>query len=161
MKKLVALALLAVGLAMPACPQAAKEAAAFQLKDFQGRSVNLADYKGKVVLLDFWASWCVPCQTEIPRFMEWQQKYGTKGFQVVAVSMDDDEKAARRFVRRLKLNYPVAMGTASLAESYGGVLGLPANFIIDREGRIAAKYVGETDLKAIEAEIQKQLGENK
>lgn len=161
MRRLVALVLLGTGLAMSAYAQAEQRAAAFSLKDFQGRSVKLAAYKGKVVLLDFWATWCVPCQTEIPRFMEWQRKYGPKGFQVIGVSMDDDEKAARKFVRRLKVNYPVAMGTAALAESYGGVLGLPANFIIDREGRIVAKYVGETDLKAIEVEIQKQLGENK
>lgn len=129
----------------------------FTLTDLQGRKLNLADHKGKVVLLDFWATWCVPCRKEIPRFMEWQKQYGRQGFRVIGISLDDDEKAVRRFVKRYNPNYPVAMGTAKLAESYGGVLGLPANLIIDREGGIVTKHVGETDLAALENEIKLQI----
>ena len=137
--------------------QQVKPAPDFSLTDLQGRKLNLADYRGKVILLDFWATWCVPCQTEIPRFIEWQKKYGDQGFQVIGISMDDDARAARKFVKRYKLNYPAAMGTEKLAKSYGGILGLPANLIVDREGRIVAKHVGETDLAVLEAEIRSQL----
>ena len=139
--------------------QQVKPAPDFSLTDLQGRKLNLADYRGKVILLDFWATWCVPCQTEIPRFIEWQKKYGDQGFQVIGISMDDDARAARKFVKRYKLNYPVVMGSEKLAKSYGGILGLPANLIVDREGRIVAKHVGETDLAVLEAEIRSQLSE--
>jgi thiol-disulfide isomerase/thioredoxin len=138
-------------------PQQMKPAPDFSLTDLEGRKLNLADYREKVILLDFWATWCVPCQTEIPHFIEWQKKYGDQGFHVIGISMDDDEKAARKFVKRYKFNYPAAMGTEKLANSYGGILGLPANLIIDREGRIVAKHVGETDLAVLEAEIRSQL----
>ena len=130
------------------------QAADFELIDFNGQKLTLAQYEGKVVLLDFWASWCVPCQAEIPQFIEWQKKYGDHGFQVIGISMDDHERAARRFIHRLKPNYPVAMGSAKLGESYGGVLGLPANFVIDRHGRIIARHVGVTDMKSLEQEIE-------
>jgi cytochrome c biogenesis protein CcmG/thiol:disulfide interchange protein DsbE len=129
----------------------------FALTDLQGHTLKLADYKGKVVLVDFWASWCVPCQAEIPRFIEWQKRYGNDRLQVIGISMDDDLNAARAFVGRYKLNYPVAMGTQELAESFGGILGLPANVVIDRDGLIFAKHVGEVDLKLLEAEIKSLL----
>jgi thiol-disulfide isomerase/thioredoxin len=130
------------------------QAADFKLTDFDGRALTLSQYKGKVVLLDFWASWCTPCQAEIPQFVEWQKKYGDQGFQAIGISMDDNEKAARKFVNRLKPNYPIAMGNAKLGESYGGVLGLPANFVIGRNGQIVARHVGVTDLKSLEQEIE-------
>jgi cytochrome c biogenesis protein CcmG/thiol:disulfide interchange protein DsbE len=129
----------------------------FALIDFEGRLLTLSDYKGKTVLLNFWASWCVPCQAEIPRFLEWQRRYGDQGLQVIGMSMDDDEKSARKFASRLKVNYPLAMATEKLAASYGGVLGLPATFIIDRDGKIVAKYVGVTDLEVLKRRIQSQL----
>ncbi|HEU5402029.1 MAG TPA: TlpA disulfide reductase family protein, partial [Terriglobales bacterium] len=108
----------------------------FTLTDFNGKKLTLSQYKGKVVLVDFWASWCIPCQAEIPKFIEWQKKYGDQNFQVIGISMDDDEKAARKFVERLQPNYPIAMGNAKVGESFGGVLGLPANFVISRSGKI-------------------------
>ena len=139
--------------------EANQTAADFSLTDLQGRKLSLAEYKGKVILLDFWASWCVPCQAEIPRFIEWQKKYGPQGFQVIGLSMDDDKKPAQAFARRYKLNYPVAMGSEKIAESYGGVLGFPANIIIDRQGRVVAKHVGETDLNDLETEIKAALSQ--
>ena len=129
----------------------------FHVTDLNGKALSLADNKGKVVLLDFWATWCVPCQTEIPQFTEWQQKYGPEGFQVIALSMDDDEGAVREFLRRYKVNYPIAMATPQIAESYGGVLGLPANFVIARDGRIVTKHIGMTELSTIENEIKAEL----
>ncbi len=138
-------------------PVQSAQAPDFALTDFNGQKLTLSNYRGKVVLLDFWASWCAPCQAEIPKFIEWQKKYGEEGLQVIGISMDDDEKAARKFVERLKPNYPIAMGNTKLAESFGGILGLPANLIINRAGRIRSKYVGATDLDSLEREIQVQL----
>ena len=138
-------------------PVQSAQAPDFTLTDFSGKKLTLSEYKGKVVLIDFWASWCTPCQAEIPKFIEWQKKYGEEGLQVIGISMDDDEKAARKFVERLNPNYPIARGNAKLAESYGGILGLPANLIINRAGQTRAKYVGATDLDALEREIQVQL----
>jgi thiol-disulfide isomerase/thioredoxin len=129
----------------------------FALTDFNGEPLTLSQFKGKVVLVDFWASWCAPCQSEIPRFIEWQKKYGDQGLQVIGISMDDDEKAARKFAERMKPNYPMAMGNAKVAEAFGGVLGLPANLIISRNGKVMARHEGGSDLDAMEQEIRLQL----
>ncbi len=129
----------------------------FTLTDLEGRKFSLSDFKGKVVLLDFWATWCVPCQTEIPKFIEWQKQYRPEGLQILGISMDDDEPPVREFQKRFQFNYPVAMGTEKVAELYGGVMGLPANFIIGRDGKIFARHVGLTSLDLIEKELKKQL----
>jgi peroxiredoxin len=167
---IVILALLAVAIAVinrrwaPAPKSTAslagesKLAPDFTLTDLDGRKLRLSDYKGKVVLLDFWATWCGPCRTEIPHFVEMQNKYGAEGFQVVGVSMDDDAKPVREFSQQYKLNYPVAVGDDKLAELYGGVLGLPVNFIIDREGRIYAKHLGATSVSVFDQEVNDLLG---
>lgn len=132
-------------------------AANFQLQSIDGKPLDLASYRGKVVLLDFWATWCVPCQQEIPHFVQFQDKYSDQGFQVVGISMDDGPKPVAEFARKYNLNYPVAMGTTKLADSYGGILGLPVTFVIARDGRIAAKYVGATEPDAIERKIEDTL----
>jgi len=125
----------------------------FSLKALDGSPLKLADYRGQVVLLDFWATWCVPCKAEIPHFIEFQDKYRAQGFQVVGISMDDDANAVRKFYQDFKMNYPVVVGTPELADAYGGVLGLPVTFLIARDGRVAAKYVGEADMAAVEQQI--------
>jgi len=129
----------------------------FTVTDIDGKKLALSDYKGKVVLLDFWATWCTPCRAEIPHFVEMQQKYGPQGFQVVGISMDDDAKPVKEFYRQFNMNYPVAVGDDKLAQSFGGVLGLPVNFIIDREGRIHAKYLGATDVSVIDKAVSDLL----
>lgn len=126
----------------------------FSLLDLHGRELRLADHKGKVILLDFWATWCVPCQTEIPRFVTWQDKYRRQGFQVIGISLDDGPKPVREFYRKFHMNYPVAMGNEKVARAYGGILGLPANFVIGRDGQIRAMHLGTTDLTALEQEIR-------
>jgi cytochrome c biogenesis protein CcmG, thiol:disulfide interchange protein DsbE len=131
-----------------------KPAPAFSLKDLKGQALEIAHFRGKVVLLNFWATWCAPCQVEMPVFAEWQNQYGPQGLQVIGISMDDSAGSARRLVTRLNLNYPVAMGSARLGTRFGGVLGLPLTFVIDRNGVICARYQGETDLKTIEKQIQ-------
>lgn len=141
-----------------ASPLLHKPAPAFSRSDFQHRKVDLRSYKGKVVLLDFWATWCAPCLVEIPHFTAWQKQYGPRGLQVVGVSMDDDPAAALKVYEKLKINYPVVMGDEKLGNSYGGVLGLPVAFLIDRMGVIQAQFQGETDLKIVEKQIIKLLG---
>ncbi len=125
----------------------------FTLTDIDGKKLSLSDYRGKVVLLDFWATWCAPCRSEIPHFVEMQQKYGPQGFQVIGISMDDDAKPVREYYREFKLNYPVAVGDDKLADKFGGVMGLPVNFIIDRDGRIHLRYLGATDVNVIEKDV--------
>lgn len=141
-------------------PVESKLAPDFSLTDLEGRKLNLADYKGKVVLLDFWATWCGPCRTEIPHFVEMQNKYGPEGFQVIGISMDDDAKPVREFYQQYKLNYPAAVGDDKLAERYGGVLGLPVNFILDREGRIHARHLGATDVSVFDREVKDLLAKH-
>jgi cytochrome c biogenesis protein CcmG/thiol:disulfide interchange protein DsbE len=132
-------------------------APAFLLTDLNGRRLELSNYRGKVVLLDFWATWCAPCRTEIPHFVELQKQYGTQGFQVVGISMDDGPKPVREFYDRFHLNYPVAMGDEQVADAYGGILGLPVNILVSRDGRICARHAGLTDANILEQEIAAQL----
>jgi len=129
----------------------------FSLQGIDGQPLTLASYRGKVVLLDFWATYCAPCKSEIPHFVDWQNKYGSQGFQVIGISMDDSPKAVREFYSELKMNYPVAVGTEQVAESYGGVLALPITFLIDRDGRVATKYTGAVEPATVEQEIQSLL----
>ena len=129
------------------------QAAAFSLQDLDGKPLSLENYSGKVVLLNFWATWCTPCRGEIPQFIEYQNTLGARGFQIVGISIDDDPKPVRTFYQQFKMNYPVGMGTTALAESYGGVLGLPVTFLIGRDGKIAAKYVGAADMNALQQKI--------
>ena len=132
----------------------------FTLTDIDGKKLSLSDYKGKVVLLDFWATWCTPCREEIPAFVAMQQKLGPQGFQVIGISMDDDAAPVKKFFQQFQINYPVAVGDDKLAQSYGGVLGLPVNFVIDRDGRIVKKFLGATDVSVIEAEVTNRLAQH-
>ena len=135
-----------------------KPAPNFALKDANGKVVHLADYKGKVVLLDFWATWCGPCAVEIPWFTEFQRKYKDQGFEVVGVSMDDDGwKAITPFVQQKKINYRVVLGDDKTGDQYGGLEALPTTFVIDRYGRIASVHVGLTNKKDFSNAIEKLL----
>ena len=129
----------------------------FSLPDLTGQKLDLSSYRGKVVLLDFWATWCDPYREEIPHFVELQNKYGNKGLQIIGVSMDDGPEPVREFYQRFKMNYPVVMGNPQTGELYGGVLGLPIAFLIGRDGRISAKHIGATDISVFEKEIKNAL----
>ena len=129
----------------------------FVRDDLHHHRVDLGEMKGKVILLNFWATWCAPCQVEMPRFAEWQRVYGARGLQVIAVSMDDDAAPVRAYERRHPAPFPVLMGDAQLGRMYGGVLGLPATFLIDRRGMVAAHFKGAPHLGRMEAEVRRLL----
>ena len=132
----------------------------FSLPQLSGEPLTLSAYRGKVVLLDFWATWCEPCREEIPHFVELQNRYRAEGLQIIGISMDDGPQPVRDFYRQFKMNYPVVMGTVKVAEQYGGVLGLPIAFLIERDGHIYAKHIGTTDKSVFESEIVRLLGQN-
>ena len=131
----------------------------FSVTTIDGRRLALSDYRGKVVLLDFWATWCTPCRDEIPRFVRLQDRYEAGGFQMIGISMDDSAEPVRQFYRDFHMNYPVALGGAKLGELYGGVFGLPIAFLIDRQGDILSKHIGATDAAIFDQEIANALEE--
>lgn len=136
-----------------------KRAPVFKRVDLRNTPVRLADFRGKVVLLNFWATWCAPCLYEMPHFVEWQTSYGPRGLQLLGVSMDDSDAPVRALDRKLHLNYPVMMGDERLGELYGGIFGLPVTYLIDRRGVVRARFQGETDLSKIEGQLKTLLSE--
>jgi thiol-disulfide isomerase/thioredoxin len=145
---------------MLSCPADAKPANLnFTMKDVAGKNVTLADYKGKVILLDFWATWCGPCKVEIPHFIEFQEKYSGKGFQVVGISVDDTAEKLEPYVRDMKMNYPVLQGLNhdDVQDAYGPILGIPVSVLISRDGKVCATHTGLTDRDVFEREIKALL----
>lgn len=129
----------------------------FVLPDINGGNLQLSTYGGKVVLLDFWATWCEPCREETPHFVELQHKYRDQGLQIIGVSMDDDAAPVRQFYTQFKVNYPIVMGNAKTGELYGGILGLPVAFLIAPDGIIQVRHDGAVRIDAIDAEIKELL----
>jgi peroxiredoxin len=143
-----------------ACPANAKPANLnFTLKDVQGKNIRLADYKGKVILLDFWATWCGPCKIEIPWFIEFQKTYGPQGLQVIGVSVDDTVEKLRPYVKEHNMNYPVLQGLHhdDIQDAYGPLWGIPVTSIISRDGKICAKHSGISSRENFEKEIKSLL----
>lgn len=129
----------------------------FTLPQVNGPSLTLSSYRGQVVLLDFWATWCVPCREEIPHFVALQDKYRSQRFQIIGVSMDDSAAPVVPFAQQFHINYPIVMGDPSIGEQYGGVLGLPIAFLIDRDGRIVKKHIGATPGEVFDRETASLL----
>jgi peroxiredoxin len=136
-------------------------AADFELKDANGATVKLSDYRGKVVLLNFWATWCGPCGIEVPWFVEFEQKYKSRGFAVLGVSMDEDGwPAIKPYVADHKINYRVLLGSDMVAQLYGGLDSLPTTYMIDREGKIAyPPHIGLISKNEYVNEIECLLGD--
>jgi cytochrome c biogenesis protein CcmG/thiol:disulfide interchange protein DsbE len=131
-------------------------APAFTLADLNGHPVSLSDFRGKVVVLDFWATWCPPCKREIPDFIELQSQYGSKGLQVIGIGLDEPEKL-KAFASTNGMNYTVLLGTDDTALKYGGISGIPTTFIIDRSGKIVDRFEGFRPKGVFESEIRRLL----
>lgn len=119
-----------------------RKAPDFTLTSLDKNEIKLSNYKGKVIILDFWATWCPPCKAEIPFFIELYKKYREQGLAIIGVAISDEEYKVQAFAKNFKINYPVAMGNEKIVEDYGGIRGLPTTFIIDKEGNIREKFIG-------------------
>ena len=156
-------------LAVPAtaAKDAGKPAPDFTLKDLDGKDLSLSEYKGKVVLVNFWATWCEPCRFEIPWLIEMQQKYGPKGFTVVGVAMDDEGRSIvapwvqkERFDvngTKSQMNYPIVIGNDAAADKFGGLLGYPTSVLISRDGKQIKRITGLISYDEISKTIESQL----
>lgn len=134
------------------------EAADFALEDANGQILKLSDLRGKVVLLNFWATWCAPCKKEIPWFVEMEREFKDQGFAIVGVSMDEEGwTAVKPFMADMKVNYRVVLGTEEMAELYGGVQALPTSFMLDRNGKVASVHMGIVSRNVFEEEIRALL----
>ena len=151
-------------------PLDGKAAPAFELKDLNGNKVSLESYRGKAVLINFWATWCGPCKIETPWIVELRQKYAAQGFEVLGVDTEGDDlkpddkdgwakatAAAGKFVAQEKMPYPVLLDGDSISRDYGGLDDLPASFFVDRKGLVVAAQVGLTSESDIESKIEKAL----
>jgi peroxiredoxin len=131
----------------------------FTLEDSSGATIKLSAYKGRVVLLDFWATWCTGCKTESPWYMEFVDQYKDRGFSAIGVAMDDDGwKSVRPYLEEHKINYPIVVGSSELGDRFG-VQAMPVTLLIDRDGKIADLHVGMVDKAAFDSEIQTLLKE--
>ena len=139
-----------------------KPAPAFTLQDLNGKNVSLADFRGKVVVLDFWATWCPPCVKEIPHFVELHEQYKDKGVEIVGISLDQaGVSVVKAFVQKYQINYPILMTDGKVDKAFGGILGIPTTFVIDSVGNIRQKYVGYRDKAVFETDIKTLLAEAK
>jgi peroxiredoxin len=127
----------------------------FKLKDLKGKEAKLSDYRGKVVVVNFWAAWCGPCVIEIPSFVKLRGLYQDRGLEIIGISLDgEDTEAMTRFAKRFKINYPIVMGTQEAVEAYGPMHGIPSTFIIDREGRVHSRHLGMVSFEKLEGTVK-------
>ncbi len=130
----------------------------WHLTSLDGKAIKLSDFKGKVVVLNFWATWCPPCRREVPDFVALQKQYADKGLVIIGVSLDEGGAAVvKPFVKKMGINYPVVMGDQKTIAAYGGVQVVPTTFIIDKTGKVAAQHEGGADRATFEAEIKPLL----
>jgi len=136
-----------------------KTAPDFNLKKFGGGMAKLSDYRGKVVILDFWATWCPPCRKEIPDFVELQKEFGDKGLIMLGISLDQNPKQALpSFLRKYNVNYPILLTDGKVDRAFGGITGIPTTFVIDQKGEIYKQYVGFRPKHVFKTDIKTLLG---
>jgi thiol-disulfide isomerase/thioredoxin len=154
---LVVLFFIMAVLAGAADVEAAKKMPRFSKKNVaDGSVVNSDDYKGKVLLVNFWATWCPPCRKEIPYLIRLQEKYREKGFSVIGISLDEGgRRLVNKFISKLKVNYPVILGNTRITRGFGGVIGIPVSFVVDRDGNLVKRLDGYISEKVLEQELSK------
>ncbi len=143
-----------------ACPVDAEPANLnFTLKNLENEGVTLSDFQGKVILLDFWATWCGPCKIEIPNFIDLQNMYGRRGLQVIGVSIDDRLEQLKPYAAKMKMNYPVlqGLGRDDLMDAFGPILGVPTTMLLSRDGKICTTHLGYTPKEIFESQIKALL----
>jgi thiol-disulfide isomerase/thioredoxin len=153
-------------------PLLGKTAPDFKLQDMSGKKVTLADYKGKALLINFWATWCGPCKLETPWLVELRNEYAPKGFEILGIDSENDDlkpddkdgwaqdkAAVARFIKQEKMPYPVLLDGDSISNEYGGLEAMPTSFWVDRSGKVIAAQMGITSKDDMEAKIKKALGE--
>ncbi len=152
-------ALVLVLLALPTCSEGRQDKApGFSLKTQEGKTLDLGKLQGKVVVVNFWATWCGPCRQEIPGFIEAYKNYKSKGVEIVGISLDEGGwDVVRPYITRASISYPVVIGDQALTEAYGGITAIPTTFIINKEGRIAGKHVGYLSREQLEKQIKAVL----
>jgi thiol-disulfide isomerase/thioredoxin len=144
-----------------------KPAPSVSFQNLDGQTVTLAQYRGKVVLVNFWATWCEPCRSEIPELIQFQKEYGNKDFTVLGVAMDQEGKSVvAPFVakpqwdvggQKVTMNYPIVLGNDNIATKFGGIIGLPTSYVISKDGKVVQKVIGVIDDQGINDLIQKLL----
>ena len=134
-----------------------KKATDFALTDLNGKTVKLSDFKNKVIILGFWSMRCPPCVQEIPGFIKLYNEYKDKGLVIIGVSFDRSAEGVKRFCKSKGVSYPVVMGNYEVAKNYGGIIGFPTTFVIDKNKNIVKKFIGYASIDAFESEIKKLL----
>jgi peroxiredoxin len=141
----------------PTCKAIGKANMNFKLKDMNGEVVNMSQLKGQVVILNFWATWCGPCKTEIPEFIRAQAEHKAKGLTILGVSIDDTPEQLKEFAAKYKTNYPLLLNDEKLEEAYGPIYGVPVTIFIGRDGSICRKHMGEVKKEQLERELKSLL----
>ncbi|MGH2568683.1 MAG: TlpA disulfide reductase family protein [Bacteroidota bacterium] len=156
---LLATLLIVVALSITgASAQTKQQAPNFSLKTSDGTTIELAKLKGKVVLVNFWATWCGPCRKEMPDFVEAYKQYKSKGLEIVGVSLDEDGwEVVDPFLKKYGINFPVVIGDGKLAQAYGGIEFIPTSFLVDREGFVVDKHIGMLQKELLDKKLQPLL----
>jgi peroxiredoxin len=161
MKRMLSISVVLAVFLFTACaaqPEKRQKAPNFSLQTQNGKVIELSKLKGKVVLVNFWATWCPPCRAEIPDFIEVYNMYKSKGFEIVGIALDEEgwSKVAP-YIEKVKMNYPVVLGSAKVVQQYGGIEGIPTTFIIDKNGYIADSQVGLLSKELLEKALKSLL----